>query len=92
MKEHIERDEMSVLFKSAFDRSVPDDTVKEKIFNDILDECESAEKSKTSMETVFLIRRVCITCAAILVVIVLSGGAFKSLSSLIGQNINRVSS
>lgn len=90
MKEHIDRDEFSELISCAFDNIVPGESVKDRIFNNIIEECESSKRKRTSMETIFMVRRVCMICAAVMIFVVLSGGVFTSVNSIMKDNKNQV--
>lgn len=86
MKESVERDEYSSQMTSAFDHTNPGDEVKNKIYYNIMDECDNGKRKRTSMQSIFLVRRVCMACVMLLAVIVISGGAFTSVNSIINNN------
>lgn len=77
-------DELRALVVSAFDSTTPETYEKYRMLNDIEEKAENSSSRKTSMQLTFIIRRLCISCIIIFLVVLVSGGTYTAVSRLQG--------
>lgn len=82
MKQVDDRDELKAYIVSAFDGTTPENYEKYRILNDIEEKAENSSSRKTSMQNTFRIRKLCISCIVIFLVVLVSGGTYTAVSKI----------
>ena len=82
MKQVDDRDELKAYIVSAFDGTTPENYEKYRILNDIEEKAENSSSRKTSMQNTFRIRKLCISCIVIFLVVLVSGGTYTAVCKI----------
>lgn len=70
--------------RESFDKITPNEYMKQSILSDIEERDERSSGRKTAMQRLFAVRKVCVACIIVIVMIALSGGTYSAVSMING--------
>ena len=77
-----DRDELKASIVAAFDGTTPENYEKYRMLNDIEEKAENSSSRKTSMQNTFRIRKLCISCIVVFLIVLVSGGTYTAVSKI----------
>lgn len=80
MRADSERDELRDLIRDSFDKSNPEAYMKNRILSDIEEQNEDNDGKRTVMQSLFMVRKVCVACIALILIVAFSGGTYSAVS------------
>lgn len=72
-KERINGKSFTEIISGAIEQIITDEEDKNNIYDNVMEECESNTRNRTVMQSIFMVRRLCRVCVALLLAIVLAG-------------------
>ena len=71
--------------RESFDKITPNEYMRQSILSDIEERDERSSGRKTAMQRLFAVRKVCVACIIVIVMIALSGGTYSAVSMINGE-------
>jgi hypothetical protein len=91
MNAEYNRDEFASGIREAYDRNMPDDYTKNRLFNDIIEKSELNDGRRTIMENMFRVRYICMVGILFILLIILPGGTYTAVKMINDDSVNESS-